>query len=226
MAVSNLSLEDVVAMVESEGYALDKRPGKLNVVGIRDAKDTQASTFDDALAFFTYDDYGNLVGKVAQATTSPGLYWLQNPMSGDGAAILKGGQYLDTYAIGMHRGKYEALTQQKPVTVMRDNDRDGVLNYFAPTVTGLYGINIHKSSGNDQIDRDSAGCQVFRYVSDFDEMMNMARASRLKYGNTFTYTLIDQKDIISRRINYGVIGAIILGLTAYGYFVYRKLNKN
>lgn len=226
MAVTGRTLEDIVTQVESEGYSLDKRPNKLNLVGIRDAKDTTALTFDDVIAFFYWDENGQLQGKVAPATTSPSKYWLENPMNSGGTAILKSGQYKDTWEIGMHRGKYEALVQAKPVTVMRDDDRNAYLNFFAPTTTGLYGINIHRASyGKDNvayISRDSAGCQVFRDIPDFDEMMRLARISRTKYGNAFTYTLIDNRDVINKIRNFSIVGVVLVGLSAYMYFLYKK----
>jgi len=226
MAVTGLTLDDVITKVEADGYSLDTRPNKLNLVGIRDAKDTTALTFDDVIAYFYYDDNGRLYGKVAPGTTSPSKYWLQNPMNSGGTAILKSGQYVDTYGLGTHRGKYEALTQQRPVTVMRDNDRNSYLDFFASTTTGLYGINIHRASRGKNnvatIDQDSAGCQVFRDESDFNEMMSLARISRDKYGNKFTYTLIDNRDVIKKVRNFSIVGVVLVGLGAYMYFLYKK----
>ena len=226
MAVVGKSLEDVVYQAESEGYQLDKRPNKLNLIGIRDAKDTTSLTFDDVIAYFYWDDNGKLQGKVAPGTTSPSKYWLENPMNSAGAAILKSGQYKDTWGIGMHRGKYEALTEKKPVTVMRDDDRNSYLDFFAPTTTGTYGINIHRASrGKDNvtyIDKDSAGCQVFRDEADFNEMMSLARISRGIYGNEFTYTLIDNRDVIKKIRNFSIVGVVLVGLSAYMYFLYKK----
>jgi hypothetical protein len=225
--MAKMTLQEVISLMESEGYSLDKRPNKLNIVGVRDSKDTQADTFDDVLAYFYYDNNGNVIGKAVEGTTSPGLYWLENPMIGSGTAILKGGQYVDAYKIGLHRSSYEAIRQDKPVIVMRDNDRNGILNFFAPTESGLFGINIHKRySGNAAIDRSSAGCQVFKNNPDFEEMMTLARKSRDIYGNTFTYTLIDKKDIFSRRLNYGVLGLLFFGLVGYGYYAYKKIKNS
>ena len=101
--------------------------------------------FDDLLAYFIYDNNGKLVGRVVSGTTDPSTYFLKSPMNLKGAAILKSGQYKDAYQLGLHRGKYEALVQRKPVEVIRDNDRNALINYLAPTQTGLYGINIHKA---------------------------------------------------------------------------------
>jgi hypothetical protein len=146
-------------------------------------------------------------------------------MNLSGAAILKQGQYKNAYAIGLHRGKYKALVQVKPVTVMRDKDRNSYLDFFAPTQTGLFGINIHKATiknNQAEIGQDSAGCQVFMNINDYNDMMKMAETSRIKNGNTFTYTLIDKKQIIKKRLNLAAVGAILIGLTGYIYYLRKK----
>lgn len=219
------NLNSIIKSAEKLGYPIDKRPNKLNVIGVRNSKATSQDKFDDLLAYFTYDDKGNLVGKVVAGTTDPSTYFLKTPMNVKGAAILKSGQYKDAYAIGLHRGQYEALVQVKPVTVIRDSDRNAYINYFAPTQTGLYGINIHKStkgkSNEDIIDRDSAGCQVFRNIPDFMDMMRLAQTSRKKYGNTFTYTLIDERDTLKFR-NTTLSFIVGLGLLTLATYIYKK----
>lgn len=219
------NLNSIIKSAEKLGYSIDKRPNKLNVIGVRNSKATSQDKFDDLLAYFTYDDKGNLVGKVVAGTTDPSTYFLKTPMNVKGAAILKSGQYKDAYAIGLHRGQYEALVQVKPVTVIRDSDRNAYINYFAPTQTGLYGINIHKStkgkSNEDIIDRDSAGCQVFRNIPDFMDMMRLAQTSRKKYGNTFTYTLIDERDTLKFR-NTTLSFIVGLGLLTLATYIYKK----
>ena len=220
-----MTLKEVIDSVKEQGYQLDTRPFKLNVVGIRNLADTVPDEFQDEIAYFYYDNNGNPVGKVARGTTSPSVYFLQNPMNMSGTAILQQGQYQDAYAIGLHRGLYSALVQVKPVTVIRDTDRNSYLDFLADTQTGLFGINIHRATKkNNQaiIGRDSAGCQVYMYEEDFNGMMNMAKKSRDMYGNRFTYTLIDKRAILKKRINYGLIGGIVIALTAYVYYLKRK----
>lgn len=215
-------LKSIIKTAQSLGYEIDKRPFKLNLIGVRNSAATSQKYFDDVIAFFYYDDKGNLVGKVAPGTTDPSVYFLQNPMATRGTAILKSGQYKDTYGIGMHRGEYKALTQQKPVTVIRDNDRNALINYFAPTQTGLFGINIHRASlvrNVPEIGVNSAGCQVFRNSQDFLEMMRLAEKSRELYGNKFTYTLIDERDKLKLRNTAVLIAGLgLLGVAAYLLF--------
>jgi len=219
-----ISLNNIIKSAEKLGYNVDKRPNKLNIIGVRNSAATSQDKFDDLLAYFIYDNNGNLRGKVVPATTDPSTLFLKSPINIKGAAILKSGQYKDAYELGLHRGKYEALVQAKPVTVIRDNDRNALINYFAQTQTGLYGINIHKSTkgknNEDIIGIDSAGCQVFRNIPDFMDMMTLAKISRKNYGNSFTYTLIDQRDILKfRNTALSLIAGIsLLLLSRYLFF--------
>jgi len=219
-------LTDIIKSAEKLGYKIDKRPNKLNIIGVRNSSATNQDKFDDLLAYFIYDDKGNLRGKVVPGTTDPSTSFLKSPINIKGAAVLKSGQYKDAYQLGLHRGKYEALIQAKPVTVIRDNDRNALINYFAPTQTGLYGINIHKSTkgknNEDIIGLDSAGCQVFRNIPDFMDMMTLAKISRKNYGNSFTYTLIDQRDTLKfRNTTLSLIAGISLLLLS-GYLFIKK----
>jgi len=117
-------------------------------------------------------------------------------MNVDGTAILKPGQYRGAYKIGLHRG-YDALVQRKAVTVYRDKNRDETLDMAPSTAQeGMYGINIHKSGRkkSTQVNRFSAGCQVFAEEAHFDELMSIVYCAKTKWGDSFTYTLVDQPD--------------------------------
>lgn len=184
--------------LQEKGYKLFVRPFELNIVGVR-SDSTKPNAFDDAIYVF-YNDGG---GKVAQhkfpATTDPGTYWLQNPMNPQGTAILKQGQYIGSHMMGFHRGKYMALVQQRPVTVMRDYDRNAVLDFNnGREDKGLFGINIHRASENGTtktVDHYSAGCQVFASITDFVLFLSLCERHKGLYGNSFTYTLIDERAI-------------------------------
>lgn len=224
------TLKEIEQTLLNKGYLVYNQPNKLNVVGIRTKSNSSSTSFDDYIAYFYYDDKGRLIGKVAPATTDPSVYYLRdNPMVRSGTAILKSGQYKDAYVIGTHAQKYTALVQRgAPVTVIRDNDRNDLLNFFADTQTGYFSINIHRASrGKNDVNivgPDSAGCQVFRDEADFNEMMRLAQVSKAKYGNKFTYTLIDEIDDIKVKRNVGVLlGG--LGLIGFGIYYYLKTRK-
>lgn len=227
----NITLKNIEEELARNGYFIDKRVNALNIVGIRNNKPSSPVEFDDFIAIFYYDKDGNIKGKVSPATTDPSVNYLQNPLKGNeqiGTAILKSGQYKDSYEIGLHKGKYLALRQAKPVTVIRDNDRDAVINFFAETTTGMYYINIHRASRGKNneavIGLDSAGCQVFKNEKDFDEMMVLASRHRSLYGNKFTYTLIDLRDKVKYRNTtvVFVIAGIAAILIGYSLFLTNK----
>jgi hypothetical protein len=218
-------LQEVYDTLQKSGFVVYKEPNRLNLVGIR-SSNPSSLTFDDFLVFFYFDNKGNINGRVCPATTDPSVSWLNTPMNTSGAAILKSGQYIDAYKIGLHKGKYQAIVQCKPVTVIRDNDRDSILNFFAKTETGIFGINIHKPTAKNDtslIGLDSAGCQVFKNIGDFDEMMRLAAISKDLYGNSFTYTLIDEFDTVKKQRNYLSIGIAFIAIGVYGYWAYKKL---
>ena len=121
-------------------------------------------------------------------------------MNVDGTAILVPGQYRGAYKIGLHRGSYEALVQRgsgDKVKVYRDGNKDDILDMDPEDIAeGRYGINIHKSSsrdeGSENVDKWSAGCQVFsKPGSDgFEAFMALCNKSAEIYSDQFTYTLI------------------------------------
>jgi hypothetical protein len=112
-----------------------------------------------------------------------------------GVARLVPGQYRGSHAIGLHQGKYEALKQAKPVKVYRDANKD--MTYDTKLITeGIYGINIHKAGADSTyVENWSEGCQVFKKSADFDEFMGLVKKAATLHGNSFTYTLLESKDL-------------------------------
>jgi len=200
--------------MRSKNYAINEKPYELNIVGVRNAQ-SQPNKFDDSIFVFYKDDKNNWVEKEYPATTDTGMFYLLNPMSNLGAAMLKEGQYLNAYKQGLHKGQYLALVQDKPVTTYRDYDRDAVFDVFTKETTGMYGINIHKAGANSQdVNNWSAGCQVFQKSADFDDFMDMTTKHRNLYSNSFTYTLIDERAIMRRKRRIALF--LILGMSFIG----------
>ena len=155
-------------------------------VGIR-SKANLPNQFDDLFALV----YNNKV-EWFSCTTNPGTHWLKNLLNPKGAALLKPAQYKDTWAIGLHQGKYEAFKQVKPVTVYRDGDKDDSAEETSVTETGLFGINIHRANEkaiSKIIDKWSAGCQVLNNPADFAKVLAAGKATKQK---AFTYTLLKE----------------------------------
>lgn len=226
MEVKPLTIRSLIASLRGNGFVIYDKPYQLNIVGRRNDS-TVPNKFDDLLYAFWKNDKGDWEGKYFTTTTDPGTYYLKNPLSNLGTAILKQGQYVDTYGIGKHKGQYEALVQLKPVMVIRDYDRNAILDFNnGREETGLFGINIHKA-GKDSKDVDtwSAGCQVFQKSDDFNDFMELARKHRNLYGNKFTYTLLDDR-AYNRRIKRYAAYAIGLGLIISAVYVGMKAYKN
>lgn len=176
----------------------------LNIVGVR-SRARQANAFDDELHVVYKETPTVWVDAVWPITTDPGLTWLNHPGRSSGCAILLPGQYRSSHTIGMHRGRYAALVQQKPMRIVRDSNQDAILDLdvqiaMGKTSEGLFGINIHAADNNpfDTVDATrmqigpwSAGCQVFQKSEDYRAFWGLiVRASRV-WGKTFSYTLID-----------------------------------
>ncbi|HCT51682.1 MAG TPA: hypothetical protein DF712_04405 [Balneola sp.] len=197
-----LTPKNIKSYFAAKDYKFFDTPNKrlnLNIIGVR--RDNQGSnTFDDFLLVM-YREEELFVNKRYQVTTDPGKHWLKNPINPKGTAILAPGQYRGAWQLGKHQGKYEALVQRKPVKVYRDNNKDDIIDYNNITTLvdeGYFGINIHRSNPYDQsylVNKWSAGCQVFKKVSDYDEVIKLCEESAKIYGNSFTYTLIDEKDL-------------------------------
>ncbi len=191
-------MNTIQTALQKKGYRIFLRPCELNIVGVR-ADSVKPNSFDDSIYVFFNNNEGKLIEHRFPATTDPGTYWLKNPMNPQGTAILKEGQYLNTYALGLHRGKYMALVQVRPVTVMRDYDRNAVLDLLnGKEDKGLFGINIHRASETGTtktVDQYSAGCQVFANATEYIQFMQLCERHKQLYGNQFTYTLIDQRAV-------------------------------
>ena len=226
--LSSREIKSLVKTLNSKGYKVFTEPYKLNIVGVR-SDITKANSFDDKIFVFYENKYGDWEGKSFPATTDAGTYWLQNPMNSQGTALLKEGQYPNSHKLGLHRGQYKALVQQSPVTVIRDYDRNAVLDFNnGREFTGLYGINIHRASSigtTKVIDKYSAGCQVFSNAEDFAYFLQLAEASKDRYGNNFTYTLIDERAYNRKLKRYWVYGLISTVAVVGGYFTYTKYLK-
>lgn len=215
-------LQKMKAILRHKGYKIFDRPYELNIVGLR-SKSTIPNRFDDEIHVFYKVSTLNWHYHVFKATTDPGTFWLRQPMQPQGTAILAEGQYIDTYQLDLHRGKYLALVQKKILTVIRDYNRDAVLDFKNGTkTTGYYGINIHRANQTGttkSVDKNSAGCQVFENASDFALFIKLCQKHKSLYGNHFTYSLIDFRAVRRQTARYiaasiGVAGLLGLGVLA------------
>lgn len=209
--MKQLSVQDLIKVAANKGYKIfdnDSKNYNINIWGIRKVPGS-VNSFDDLIVVF-WKFKGLWELRIFPATTEPGTYWLNNPLSKLGTAILIEGQHRALWKKGLHQGKYSALVQASPVTVIRDWDKDSQLDYDSGRKeTGYFGINCHRASANGgsiQVDKWSAGCQVLQNrkigvpeselpVYEFDYFMSLCDYAADTYGNSFTYTLIKETDI-------------------------------
>ena len=196
--------QQIETAVKSKDYKwFENGDYNLNIVGVRNGETgTEVSNkFDDFLTL-SYKIDGEWNYHCFDATTDPGKHWVENIMREEGVAVLKENQYRGSHKIGLHQGKYEALRQQKPVQVYRDNDLDGNYDLLEENIQeGIFGINIHRATKwegkkSTQIDKWSAGCQVIAANDDFRLFMEICNKAKDTWGNSFTYTLINSNDLV------------------------------
>jgi len=195
---TEFTLDDIKRLMVRKQYQIYNDNYKLNIVGIRSV-DKTINIFNDTIVVFFKNGF-TTEEFWFKATTDPGLPWLKKLMNPKGTAILKPGQYINSWKLALHRGKYEALVQYKPVEVYRDNNLDDKIDINEKTIeSGLFGINIHRANAfglSAYVGEHSAGCQVIRDPKEFtDKFMTFVKKHKELYGNSFTYTLINEEEI-------------------------------
>ena len=190
-------IDKIKVAMKAKGYAFfENGDYNFNIIGIRnsDTGNKVTNVFDDLLTVsYKIGDVWHF--KKWAATTDPGTKGVKEFHNAQGVARLVPGQYRGSHAIGLHQGKYEALKQAKAVKVYRDANKD--MTYDTKLITeGIYGINIHKAGADSTyVENWSEGCQVFKKSADFDEFMGLVKKAATLHGNSFTYTLLESKDL-------------------------------
>ena len=199
--------EQIETAVKAKGYKWfedhNNKGYDVNIVGVRNnaTKGRVTNAFDDHITI-SYKIDGEWYFECFKCTTDPGSHWVKNILSESGVAILKPGQYRSSHKLRLHQGKYMALGQQKPVKVYRDNNLDNKYDLNEGSLEeGIFGINIHRATGrtggtSTRVDKWSAGCQVIANNNDWHEFLDICMTAREVWGNSFSYTLIESKDIV------------------------------
>lgn len=192
---------DIPSIIRHKGYAFFTNGlYNLNIIGIRKDNNKKITNLYDDILLVMYKTTRGWQKKLYNITTEPGEYYMRKKLLNQkGTAILVPGQYRSAWEIGKHNGKYKALVQCKAVKVYRDGNKDMIYDMYPETINkGLFGINIHRSNESytrKTIDMYSAGCQVFSNPDDFQSFLALCDEQAKRYGNKFTYTLIDEKDL-------------------------------
>lgn len=199
MDKSLITPENIKKIFTEKGYKFfenDTKNYNINIFGIRSADMTPDVFNDFVCLMWKYN--GKWTTKIYEATTDPGLYYLENPLNVNGTAIMVPGQYSGAYGIGLHGGKYEALRQKKPMKYYRDNNRDSEFDLNESEIFEEIGYtNIHHASftaKSSQVGKWSAGCNVIADINEWNEFIGICKLSKDAFGDSFTYTLINEKD--------------------------------
>ena len=195
--IHKINRTDFAKLFKSKGYVFfDKGEYNLNIIGVRKSGNLITNGFDDYIVVVFKNKRG-WQKLYYPATTEPGSYYMYTVPNKVGTAIMVPGQYRGAYKIGKHQGKYKALVQIKPVKVYRDKNKDSFYDMEPETIqNGVFGINIHKAgNASKRIDKWSAGCQVIANNNDFKSFMQLCEKAANLYGDTFTYTLINEEDL-------------------------------
>lgn len=195
--------DKVKSVMEKKGYAFFSNGiFNVNIIGIR-SKEAKSNKFDDTMLLIYKNKKKEWEVQSSVITTDPGEKYLVHPMNKKGTAILVPNQYRGVYKVDIHarhnsKFAHEALCQRGNVLkVWRDGNRDKILDHDAETIDeGWFGINIHRSKVGEAsyVGSYSAGCQVFKNGTDFKLFMSAVKKSADLYGNSFSYTLLEEKD--------------------------------
>ena len=195
--------DDVKSVMKKKGYVFfESGIFNVNIIGIR-SKEKKSNKFDDTMLLIYKNKKKEWEVQSAVITTDPGEKYLVHPMNRKGTAILVPNQYRGVYKVDIHarhnsKFAHEALCQRGNVLkVWRDGNRDKILDHDPETIDeGWFGINIHRSKVGEAsyVGSYSAGCQVFKNGTDFKLFMSAVNKSAELYGNSFSYTLLEEKD--------------------------------
>ena len=208
LTVSSDVIDKIIKIVKDGGGEVFEKEGYINFCGVRN--NTTNDTFNDVLYIYWKDttDGKFKCVKTSAFTTKPGkkaVLNLTGKTNSKGVAIVKEGWYPDVWHHGVHGGKHKALRQDqgvtKPITITRDKTQFGKsgnnyeLRIFSDTTESGYPYtNMHRSGDpqGNSVNGWSEGCQVFKYKSEFEEMLSMADFATNKGQKTFSYFLTNK----------------------------------
>ena len=204
LAGSNLA-DRLITVMERKGFQVDRGLGEVNIVYVEGmnpdgtANANEANKWNDLRLLIRFDGgEPRIIGKWA-ATTEPGQYWTQNPVSALGAARIEFGQYR-AWQVGMHRNDQEALVQTGgEVTVCRDLNKDGQRT-GDKRETGEFNIDQHWGYDLPEVHRASAGSLVGQSKDGHLQFMALVKSDPRYQANrkyVFATTILPASEIVS-----------------------------
>lgn len=188
--------------MEALGFRVFRGVESINLVGFRSLS-RKAGAFDDWICTVMLSAAGEWVTKWYPATTDPGVPWMLSPMNPAGAAVVAHGQIIGAFTMGIHLGIYRCLVQAKPIGVLRDDNRNELIDPPQGLDVGWHAIQLHRASAFatlPEVGKFSAGCQVVQDADDYDDLISDVDLSMLRHGPTVSYTLIDVAQLTSQQV--------------------------
>lgn len=192
-------IQELQTVFNQKGYTWDP---EFNLVGVRSFPQVNNKFTDYLVVTFVQNGVSRVYRMVM--TSVPGYDKGTSIYAGSqGRAVMKEGQYLDAYGVGLHAGKYTALVNRdgkRYPDFFRDVNGDGVLDISSPpsvlNENTLVGLNIHSTRKNSSpfsnVYNWSEGCQVVQWWQNFKHMMAIVGVVNRKL---YDYTLINNSDI-------------------------------
>lgn len=166
-----INKEILRAIIENCDFNINiDKNNTITFIGIRGAKIKGNRTGPEIEFVFVKPDFNQYGCTILQyrsngifvaydATTLPGVYWVNNPMDSKGAARLLPGKH--SFIRGLHKGK-PAFIQNGLFPVLRDSDQDLGFDWNDDYLDiGNFGIDLH-AGGSATIGKWSAGCQIIK----------------------------------------------------------------
>jgi len=111
-----------------------------------------------------------------------------------GLTILKEAQYKSGYKIDQFLD-HPALISMSDQKFYQDSNPGDSIGYTSEGV-GSAGLHIHKGfTGGVQVSNWSEGSQIFSSQSEIDEFIKVCQVHEERYGNSFNYTLMLERDL-------------------------------
>lgn len=141
--------------------------------------------FDDLIGFVDRDTVTWHSG-----TTNAGTKPLIKPSNPKGVALLCPQQVINGWEFGLHKGKYLAWKQKKPVKYWRDNDLDNIAESGGIVYEGIIGANWHRANEfaqSQNVENWSEGCMVQNNPNQYETFIKASSESGL---TEFTGTIL------------------------------------
>lgn len=202
--------------VINKGYKFfDSGNFNLNIIFVRE--DNKITNYFTDKLYVLYYIAGNKQIFECNATTKPGIKGsIDSPITYDGVtgtAIIKPNQYRSSFQfIDSYNefSKYPYLKQIKPLNYLRDGDKDYNIDdeidsdgdsYIAKGQDNkIFGTHVHRMSNNGAtgfpINNWSLGC-IGAEEPYFRIFVGLVRKSAKFYGDKFTVTILERKDIVN-----------------------------